>query len=295
VRVARAISSLIEAFERLPGIGPKSAARLTYYLLHVPQGELDKFSGAVSDLKRNTKECSVCHNVAETDPCDICADPGRDRKMICVVEQPLDVLALERGDGYKGVYHVLHGVIDPLHNIGPEEIKIVELIERLRDEGIKTSHREGYNSLNWVLLDYFDVVVHIFKKESRAFYNLEKLWGDAIITEVKDPSQAKIETKTEVIKPAAAKKAAVKKLAAAKKTTAKKTVIAKKTTAKKIVVAKKSIGVKKAVAKKPVAKKTTAVKKKSTSVRKIERKPVKKASKTVKKAGPKKSAKTSKK
>ena len=159
-----------------------------------------------------------------------------------------------------------------------------EVEKKLRDEGIKTSHREGYNSLNWVLLDYFDVVVHIFKKESRAFYNLEKLWGDAIITEVKDPSQAKIETKTEVIKPAAAKKAAVKKLAAAKKTTA-----------KKIVVAKKSIGVKKAVAKKPVAKKTTAVKKKSTSVRKIERKPVKKASKTVKKAGPKKSAKTSKK
>jgi len=159
-----------------------------------------------------------------------------------------------------------------------------EVEKKLRDEGIKTSHREGYNSLNWVLLDYFDVVVHIFRKESRAFYNLEKLWGDAIITEVKDPSQAKIETKTEVIKPAAAKKAAVKKLAAAKKTTA-----------KKIVVAKKSIGVKKAVAKKPVAKKTTAVKKKSTSVRKIERKPVKKASKTVKKAGPKKSAKTSKK
>ena len=137
MRTIKPVQKVIDAFESLPGIGPKSAARLTYYLLHVPQGELDKFSGAVSDLKRNTKECSVCHNVAETDPCDICADPGRDRKMICVVEQPLDVLALERGDGYKGVYHVLHGVIDPLHNIGPEEIKIVELIERLRDEGIK--------------------------------------------------------------------------------------------------------------------------------------------------------------
>jgi len=159
-----------------------------------------------------------------------------------------------------------------------------EVEKKLRDEGIKTSHREGYNSLNWVLLDYFDVVVHIFKKESRAFYNLEKLWGDAIITEVKDPSQAKIETKTEVIKPAAAKKAAVKKLAAAKKTTA-----------KKIVVAKKSIGVKKAVAKKPVAKKTTAVKKKSTSVRKIEKKPVKKTVKTGQKSVSKKGTKTSKK
>ncbi len=136
MRVARAISGLIEAFERLPGIGPKSAARLTYYLLHVPQGELDKLAGAISDLKRNTRECLVCHNISESDPCDICADRDRDRSIICVVEQPLDVLAIERGDGYKGVYHVLHGVIDPLHNIGPEEIKIGELIERLRDEEV---------------------------------------------------------------------------------------------------------------------------------------------------------------
>ena len=128
--MARAITSLIEAFERLPGIGPKSAARLTYYLLHVPQGELDKFAGAISDLKKNTKECSVCHNVSESDPCDVCGDRDRDRGIICVVEQPLDVLAIERGDGYRGVYHVLHGVIDPLHNIGPDEIRIKELVER---------------------------------------------------------------------------------------------------------------------------------------------------------------------
>src|SRR3990172_6972912 len=106
MRVARAISGLIEAFERLPGIGPKSAARLTYYLFHVP--------------------------LSESDPCDICADRDRDRSIICVVEQPLDVLAIERGDGYKGVYHVLHGVIDPVHNIGPEEIKIDELVQRCK-------------------------------------------------------------------------------------------------------------------------------------------------------------------
>lgn len=130
MRIAKAVTNLIEAFERLPGVGPKTAARLTYYLLHVPQAELDRFAGAVADLKRNTKECSVCHNVSETDPCDVCGDGGRDKSVICVVEQPLDVLAIERGDGYKGVYHVLHGVIDPLHNIGPEEIKIGELVER---------------------------------------------------------------------------------------------------------------------------------------------------------------------
>jgi len=132
VRVARAVNNLIEAFERLPGIGPKTAARLTYYLLHVPQGELDRFAGALSALKKDTVECSRCHNIAENDPCDICSDPGRDKTMICVVEQPLDVVALERGNGYRGGYHVLHGVIDPLHNIGPDEIRIRELLVRLR-------------------------------------------------------------------------------------------------------------------------------------------------------------------
>ena len=133
MRVARAISSLIEAFERLPGVGPKSAARLTYYLLHVPQAELDRFAEAIGNLKRGTKECSECHNISESDPCDICADLSRDKTTICVVEQPLDVLAIERGDGYKGVYHVLHGVIDPLHNIGPDEIRTQELVVRSQD------------------------------------------------------------------------------------------------------------------------------------------------------------------
>ncbi|KKU63981.1 MAG: Recombination protein RecR [Candidatus Amesbacteria bacterium GW2011_GWA1_47_16] len=137
MRVAKAVVNLIEAFERLPGIGPKTAARLTYYLLHVPQEELEKFAGALTHLKKDTKECSVCHNIAETDPCEICLDRGREKNVICVVEQPLDVVAMERGNRYKGVYHVLHGVIDPMHNIGPEEIKIGELIQRLSDKEIR--------------------------------------------------------------------------------------------------------------------------------------------------------------
>ena len=132
MRIAKAVTNLVEAFERLPGIGPKSAQRLTYYLLHVPQAELDKFALSLSDLKKNTKECSQCHNISETDPCDICDDENRDKSIICVVEQPLDVLALENAGRFKGVYHVLHGVIDPLHNIGPDEIKINELLTRLR-------------------------------------------------------------------------------------------------------------------------------------------------------------------
>ncbi|MDO8488195.1 MAG: recombination mediator RecR [bacterium] len=131
MRVARAINSLVEAFERLPGIGPKTAQRLTYYLLHVPQTELDRFAAALTNLKRDTQECNMCHNVAETNPCDICSDTRRDQSTICVVEQPLDVLALETSNGYLGVYHVLHGVIYPLHNIGPEEIKLGELLNRL--------------------------------------------------------------------------------------------------------------------------------------------------------------------
>lgn len=131
MRVARAINNLTEAFERLPGIGPKTAQRLTYYLLHVPQVELDRFARALTELKKNTKECSVCHNISETDPCDICDDGGRDAQLICVVDQPLDVLALEKSSKYNGTYHVLNGVIDPLHNIGPDEIRIAELLSRL--------------------------------------------------------------------------------------------------------------------------------------------------------------------
>lgn len=139
MRIAKAITNLTEAFERLPGIGPKTASRLTYYLLHVPQYELDKFADATKNLKLNTKECSVCCNISETNPCDICEDQGRDKNIICVVEQPLDVLAFERSGRYKGVYHVLHGVIDPLHNIGPDEIKINELISRIQDPRSKIS------------------------------------------------------------------------------------------------------------------------------------------------------------
>jgi len=132
--IPRAIQNLIESFERLPGIGPKTAQRLTFYLLHVPQGELDKFAKAVQSLKNETILCSQCHMIDETDPCSICSDSQRNHATICVVEQPLDVLALEKGGSYKGVYHVLHGKIDPLNNIGPDEIYISSLIQRIRTQ-----------------------------------------------------------------------------------------------------------------------------------------------------------------
>ena len=139
MRIPKAITNLVESFERLPGIGPKSAQRLAFYLLHVPQGELDRFAKSVADLKRNTTICSICFSVDETDPCSICSDAKRDNQIICVVEEPLDILAFERSGRFTGVYHVLHGRIDPLNNIGPDEIHISELILRTKTQDPKPS------------------------------------------------------------------------------------------------------------------------------------------------------------
>jgi recombination protein RecR len=133
MKIPKAIQNLVENFEKLPGIGPKTAQRLTYYLLHVPQGELDNFGAALQNLKKNTTLCSMCYAVDETDPCSVCDNSERDQSVICVVEQPLDVLALEKSGRYKGVYHVLHGRIDPLNNIGPDEIFMRQLFSRIKD------------------------------------------------------------------------------------------------------------------------------------------------------------------
>jgi len=134
VKIAKPIASLIESFQRLPGIGPKSAQRLTYYLLHVPQSDLDAFSESLSRLKKDTVLCSICRNVNEKDPCEICSDKARDAATILVVEQPLDILAFEKTGKYKGIYHVLHGSISPLENIGPDELYIEDLIRRAKSK-----------------------------------------------------------------------------------------------------------------------------------------------------------------
>lgn len=131
--LAKPLKNLIEAFERLPGIGPKTAQRLAFYLLHVPQTEMEKFAEALTNLKKNTVLCSVCFNVSEHNPCDICSNPNRDKSIICVVEQPIDILSLERTGKFAGVYHVLYGAINPLQNIGPDEIKIAELVKRIKN------------------------------------------------------------------------------------------------------------------------------------------------------------------
>lgn len=127
----KAVRRLIEKFERLPGIGPKSAQRLVFYLLHNPESELADFAERLVALKQDTVLCSVCHNVSESDPCGICEDQSRDDSILCVVEQPLDLLAIERSDQFRGKYHVMHGSISPLNNIGPDQIFLRDILSRL--------------------------------------------------------------------------------------------------------------------------------------------------------------------
>lgn len=130
------ITRLIEAFNRLPGIGPKSAQRLAYHILRVPKQEAEGLARAVEDVKRRIVLCSRCLNITETDPCGYCQDDRRDGSVICVVEQALDILAVERAGAYRGLYHVLHGVINPMDGIGPDEIHIRELLARVKEGGV---------------------------------------------------------------------------------------------------------------------------------------------------------------
>ena len=133
---AAPIARLIEALHRLPGIGPKSAQRLTYYLLRAQDAEARALAQAIVDVKEKITLCSVCQNVTEDDPCVICSDAQRDQSTICVVEEPLDILAMERSRNYRGLYHVLHGVISPMDGVGPEDLKFNELVARLRNGAV---------------------------------------------------------------------------------------------------------------------------------------------------------------
>lgn len=133
----RPVARLIEEFSRLPGVGPKTASRLTYYLLRQPEEQSRALAEALVEIKARTRFCSVCYNITEDDPCPICADGTRQTGAICVVEEPLDVLALERTREYKGRYHVLHGAISPVDDIGPDDLRIRELIARAKDPAVR--------------------------------------------------------------------------------------------------------------------------------------------------------------
>jgi len=129
--VPQPITRLIEEFSRLPGIGPKTASRLTFYLLRATDEQSRALAEAIGELKQRITFCTQCYNISESTTCAICQDPSREGSMLCVVEEPLDVLALERAEGYRGLYHVLHGVISPLEGIEPDDLRIPELLERV--------------------------------------------------------------------------------------------------------------------------------------------------------------------
>ena len=127
------IEKLIESFEKLPSIGHKTAIRLAFHMLDMTDEEITEFTTSITDAKKKLKYCSTCFNISDTDPCPICSNPKRDQSTICVVEDVRDIMAMERTHEYKGVYHVLHGTISPMNGIGPDEIKIKELLNRIRD------------------------------------------------------------------------------------------------------------------------------------------------------------------
>ncbi|MBF0586717.1 recombination protein RecR [Prosthecochloris sp. N3] len=131
-----AIETLIEEFSRLPGVGRKTAQRLAMHVLQQPSADIERLSQALLNVKKNVIRCSVCQNVTDrgSDPCPVCSGRGRDRSVICVVESPADVLAFEKTGQYRGLYHVLHGVISPLDGVGPDDIRIRELLARLQPE-----------------------------------------------------------------------------------------------------------------------------------------------------------------
>lgn len=125
------VNKLIDAFSRLPGVGPKTASRLTYFLLRAPDELSRSLAEALHDIKTKTRFCGVCGNITVEDPCGICSDPRRDQALVAVVEEPLDVLAIERTNSFNGTYHVLHGAISPVNGIGPDDLRIRELVQRV--------------------------------------------------------------------------------------------------------------------------------------------------------------------
>jgi len=137
MNLPKSLQNLINLFQQLPGIGPKTAARLVFYLWQTPDHYVEKFSQGLVDLKEKTKQCSTCYNLDDQNPCTVCSDSNRDQTQICVVERPLDIIALEKVGDYIGLYHVLGGVINPVDHIGPDELHIAPLLKRLKNGQFK--------------------------------------------------------------------------------------------------------------------------------------------------------------
>ena len=133
----KSIASLIEHFQRFPSVGPKSAQRMAFYLLRMPKSEVEKFAQSMLDAKENTKTCEICFNLSATSPCEICTSSQRDKSTICVVAETKDLIAIGKTNEYKGLYHVLQGLISPMDGIGADDIRIKELLTRLTDENVR--------------------------------------------------------------------------------------------------------------------------------------------------------------
>jgi recombination protein RecR len=133
---AKPMARLIDELKRLPGVGPKSAQRIAFHLLKMEDADAERLSTAMRELKASLRLCEVCHNVTEISPCAYCADPGRDSRLLCIVEDPANIVPIEKTGHYRGRYHVLHGVLSPLHGIGPEQLRIESLLARVRDGGV---------------------------------------------------------------------------------------------------------------------------------------------------------------
>lgn len=131
---AEPVTKLIDEFKRLPGVGQKSAQRLAFYILRVPEADVERFVAALQEVKRRIIFCSVCNNLTDVNPCHYCASPSRDRSMICIVEEPYNLVAVEKTRSYRGLYHVLHGSLSPIRGIGPEDLHLANLLTRLRPE-----------------------------------------------------------------------------------------------------------------------------------------------------------------
>lgn len=133
----KSIATLIEHFQKFPSVGPKSAQRMAFYMLRMPESEVQKFAQAIIDAKRNTRTCDVCFNLSSTSPCEICTNPKRDRSIICIVAETKDLIAIEKTNEFKGLYHVLQGLISPMDGIGADDIRIKELLSRLTSDEVK--------------------------------------------------------------------------------------------------------------------------------------------------------------
>ncbi len=133
----KSIAALIEQFQKFPSVGPKSAQRMAFYLLRMPMADVENFAKAMIEAKKNTHACEICFNLSSQSPCEICSSPQRDRSVICVVAETKDLIAIEKTNEYKGLYHVLQGLISPMDGVGADDIRIKELLNRLTDEGVK--------------------------------------------------------------------------------------------------------------------------------------------------------------